>query len=438
MDASKHLLALVMLGIGLSTGHAQNSGQTVRHRKVAVEDPAQPPELVEAETSIEKKDFGAAEPLLKTVTSRDPSNYTAWFDLGFIYNALGRSDDSITAYRKAVAAKPDVFESNLNLGLMLAKAGQPDAEQFLRAATKLTPSANLKEGQARAWLSLAHLLAAKKPDEAIAAYREAAALQPNDPEPHIASGLLFQEQNQFTDAAEEYKQALALAPSSNDALTGLANIYMRGQNFREAEDVLRKLVALHPEDAGAHMQLGRLLAAAGKNEDAIIELQTAVKIAPGDKGAVRDLADLYATAGKFDLAEAQYRKLLSADPNNASLHQGLGDTYLKQKKFPEAQQEFWIAVHLKPDLGVAWGQLAIAADENKNYPLAIQALDTRSKYLPEMPVGYFLRATAYDHLRDYRKASENYHRFLDVANGQFPDQEWQARHRLIAIEPKKK
>jgi len=95
-------------------------------------------------------------------------------------------------------------------------------------------------------------------------------------------------------------------------------------------------------------------------------------------------------------------------------------------------------VHLKPDLGSAWGQLAIAANENKDYALAIQALDTRAKYLPEMPVAYFLRATAYDHLRDYRKASENYHHFLEVANGQFPDQEWQARHRLIAIEPKKK
>ncbi len=427
-----------MLGLGLNTGHAQNSGQTVRHHKVVVEDSVQSPELVQAETSIEKKEFGAAEPLLKTVTSRDPSNYTAWFDLGFVYNALGRSDESIAAYRKAVTAKPDVFESNLNLGLMLAKTGQPDAEEFLRAATKLTPTANVKEGQARAWLSLAHLLGPKKPDEAIAAYRQAAALQPNDPEPHIASGLLFQEQNQFTDAAEEYKQALALDPSSNDALTGLANIYMRAQNFREAEEVLRKLIALHPTDAGARMQLGRMLAAAGKNDDAIPELQMAVKLAPKDKEAVRDLADLYATAGKFDLAEAQYRSLLSADPNNASLHQGLGDAYLKQKKFPEAQQEFWIAVHLKPDLGVAWGQLAIAADENKNYPLAIQALDTRAKYLPEMPVGYFLRATAYDHLRDYQKASENYHRFLDVANGQFPDQEWQAKHRLIAIEPKKK
>jgi len=36
-----------------------------------------------------------------------------------------------------------------------------------------------------------------------------------------------------------------------------------------------------------------------------------------------------------------------------------------------------------------------------------------------------------------KEAAASYHQFLAVANGQFPDQEWQARHRLIAIEPKK-
>jgi hypothetical protein len=54
-----------------------------------------------------------------------------------VENALGKLDDSIAAYRKSVAAKPDIFESNLNLGLQLAKTGQPDAEEFLRAATHL-------------------------------------------------------------------------------------------------------------------------------------------------------------------------------------------------------------------------------------------------------------------------------------------------------------
>ena len=85
----------------------------------------------------------------------------------------------------------------------------------------------------------------------------------------------------------------------------------------------------------------------------------------------------------------------------------------------------------------AYGDLAVAADQNKAYGLVVPALDARAKFLPELPFGYFLRATAYDHLRDRKNAAIQYHKFLDAADGKFPDQEWQARHRLIAIEPKK-
>ena len=150
-----------------------NSGQKVHHTTVAEEEET-PPELTKAEDFIQKQDYAAAEPLLRKVTSEDATNYVAWFELGFVENGLGRKDDSIAAYRKSVAAKPGVFESNLNLGLQLAKAGQPDAEQYLRAATQLKPTSHMAEGQARAWLSLGHVLEATKPDEAVAAYRQAA------------------------------------------------------------------------------------------------------------------------------------------------------------------------------------------------------------------------------------------------------------------------
>jgi hypothetical protein len=99
--------------------------------------------------------------------------------------------------------------------------------------------------------------------------------------------------------------------------------------------------------------------------------------------------------------------------------------------------ELVAAVKLKPDYGEAYGDLALAASANKNYVLTLQALDARAKYLPEVPGTYFLRATAFDSLRDYVHASENYHKFLSVAEGRFPDEEWKARHRLITIEPKK-
>lgn len=428
------LVTAAILGVGAIL-LTQAAGQTVRHYKIAED--STPPELTQAESAIEKKDYAIAEPLLQKVVTADPGNYQAWFDLGFAYNGLGRAQDSMAAYRKSVAAKPDVFESNLNLGLMLAKTGQADAEQFLRAATTLKPTANVEEGQARAWLSLAHLLESSRPDEAIAAYQQAAVLQPKDAEPHLSAGLLLERDNHFADAEMEYTQALAIDPGSADALTGLANIYMRGQKLVDAENALRKLVTLHSSDAAAHMQLGRVLAAEGRNDDAIVELQIAAKLAPTDLALQRDMAELYVTTRRFAQAEIQYHRLLALNPNDAQSHYGLGVALLKQQKFPEAQREFLTAVSLKHDFGEAYGDLAVAASENKNYGLAIKAADARAKYLPEIPVGYFLRASAYDHLRDYKHAAENYHKFLEAANGQYPDQEWQAKHRLIAIEPRK-
>ncbi len=399
-----------------------------------------PPELTKAEELIQKQDYAGAEPLLRKVLSGDaaddPSNYVAWFELGFVENGLGKTDDSIAAYRKSVAAKPDVFESNLNLGLQLAKAGQPDAEQYLRAATQLKPTSHIAEGQARAWLSLGHVLEASKPEEALAAYRQAAVLQPKDPEPHLAAGLLLEKEEKFADAESEYKQALALGPSS-DALTGLANIYMRGHRLPEAEAELRKLVAAHPDQANARIQLGRVLAADGKYDEAITELQMGAKAAPSDESLQRDLADLYVIAKKYNEAEAAYRGLLASNPNDAALHQGLGKTLLEEKKFADAEKEFLAAVRLKPDLGTAYGDLAFAASENKDYAMTIKALDLRVKLMPDEPITYFLRASAYDHLKDFKRAAENFHLFLNTAHGKYPEQEWQAKHRLIAIEPKK-
>jgi tetratricopeptide (TPR) repeat protein len=436
-------LALPVLGFGLgavllaSTLSAQDTGRTVRHHRVAEEDPSFPPELRQAEDDIAKKDFAGAEPLLKTVVERDAGNFQAWFDLGYVDNALGKKDEAIAAYRKSVAAKPDVFESNLNLGLMLAQGGQPGAEPFLRAATKLTPTSQIDEGHARAWMGLAHVLEASDPAEAADAYLQVATLRPKDPEPRLSAGLLLEKQNRFADAEQQYRQALAIDPASPDALTALANLYMRGRRFGDAEQMLRKLLALHPEDPGAHMQLGRMLAADGQNDAAVAELQATLKMAPNDLEVQRDLADLYSMTGKYDLAQAGYQVLLGSNPKDPDLHYRLGQALLRQHKFPPAQHEFLVAVQLKPDFGGAYGDLAVAANENKNYAGVIAAMDARAKFLPEIPIGYFLRATAYDHLRNYKLAAVNYHKFLAVANGQFPDNEWQARHRLIAIEPKK-
>ncbi len=417
-----------------SSSQPHHSGH---HVQVEAEEESQPKELTEAEAAIDKQNYASAESLLRKFLEHDPNNYVAWFDLGFVENALGKLDESIAAYRKSVAAKPDVFESNLNLGLQLAKTGSSEAEQFLRAATQLKPTAHIDEGQYRAWLSLAQIVAKSNPDEALADYRRAASLQPQQAEPHLSAGILLETQNRFADAEQEYKQALVLDPNSSDAVTGLANIYMRGQKFTEAEEYLRKALALHPESAPLHIQLARVLAAEGKNDAAMPEMEAGIKLAPGDETALRELANLYATAGKIDLAEAIHHKLLIAHPSDAELHRELGQDLLRQMKFPEAKQQFSTALQLNPNFPEAYFDLAFAASKLNDYALVIKALDARLKFQPENAITYFLRGSAYDHLRDFKNAAANYRLFLKTANGKYPDQEWQAQHRLIAIEPKK-
>jgi Flp pilus assembly protein TadD len=414
---------------------------TVRHHRELVE--TQPPEIAQAEDAIQKNDFSSAETLLKKALATDPSNkepwsYQAWFDLGFVLNRLDHTDESIAAYRKSIAAKPDVFESNLNLGLMLVRARNAEAEQFLRAATALKPTAHVEEGQARAWLALAHLLEDTRPQDAFLAYGKVSELTPKDLEPHLSAGLLHERRKEFSGAEAEYRQVMALDPHSSEAAIGLANIFMKSGRLADAEPLLRTLSNERPNDAGIHLQLGRVLIAQGKKDDAIAEMQAALKLCPGDTDAQREIADLYTSAGKHDLAESSYRALVAAQPNDPELHRGLGHALLLQKKFPEAQQEFLVALRLKRDSPDVYVDLAFAASENKNYELAIRALNGRTLLNPDLPpVCYFLRASAYDHLRDYKQAALDYHHFLDIAGGKYPDQEWQATHRLIAIEPKK-
>ena len=417
---------------------AQESKPTIRHHRVEENAPEDPnAALIEqAETAMQHGDFSQAEASLQKVIVTDENNYRAWFDLGFVYNATQRPTDAINAYRKAVTAKPDVFESNLNLGLLLARQGDPvGAAQYLKAATQLKPTSNPDQGLSRAWVALGTLEASTDPQLALVAFGEAVKLTPRDPEPHIGAGAILTHQNQLESAAREYQAAIEIDPASVNALSGLVNVYITEKKYPDAEAALRKLLAANPQNSQAHLQLARVLSAEGKNDQAAQELQSASQANPDDPKLALEMGTIYAKAGKDAEAEQQLRVAVAKDPQSADAHYALGAILMHERKNPEAQQELLLAIKLKPDLAEAYGNLAVVAAANKDYVLALRALDARAKYLPEIPATYFLRATTFDNLKDIPRAVEYYQRFLAVDGGKFPDQEWQARHRLIAIDP---
>ena len=160
------------------------------------------------------------------------------------------------ALRKSVALKPDFFESNFYLGVVLQDGPWPghstnEAEKYLSAATQLTPSAHPQESLTCAWVTLGlSQESTGKEAEGLQSLAEASRISPKDPELHILVGKYSE--NKLPDyAVTEYKKALKLDPASRDALLGLDRIYERQKNYAEAEVWLGKLLASDPNDPGA-------------------------------------------------------------------------------------------------------------------------------------------------------------------------------------------
>ena len=395
------------------------------------------PSLTQAEAAIDQQKWPEAEAILRKLVAASPRDALAWFDLGYVMHAQQNYPESIAAYRGAVAAQPESFECNLNLGMMLAHEKYPEAAKYIEKATGLKPTGtHPQESLAHAWAALAEL---RSNDEkaALDAWAHAVELSP-DPQLLLAYGEALEKSGDVAGAEREFRKASESQPQSVDALSSLANLYMRSKRFPEAEDALRRLVAATPQNESARLQLGRVLSAEKKDDEAAAELQKALALRADDWDALRELALVQEREKQWAAGEVSYRALLAHFPNDADLHNGLGVVLLPQLKYTEARSEFLLCVKLKPQWGEAYGQLALAASGNKEYELAIKSLDARKKLLPETPSSYFVRATCYDHLRRMPEAVENYKAFLAISNGQFPDEEWKARHRLIAIEPEAK
>jgi tetratricopeptide (TPR) repeat protein len=389
--------------------------------------------LKDAESLLQKQQYSQAEEKLQALTATQAENPQAWFDLGFAQSHQGKTAEAIAAYKKATQLDTKWFEAQQNLGLTLAKWGDlTSAATALRTAVTLKPTVGGQQALAGAWISLAQVTEESAPQESLAAYQKAAELDPANSEAQLGVARIAERAGNSTAAEQQYLKLAAAG--NNDSIERLISLYLKQKRFADAESWLHKYISANPQNSAAQLQLGKLLAAEGKTQEAIATLEPLYKASPSPKLA-RDLANLYLETKQYPAAADLLRPLISESPTDAQLHFDYGTALMHQLKYSEAQAVLLKAVQLKPNMVEAYFDLGYAAEQNKNYQLTIRALDTRAKLQPETPATLFLRATAYDNLRMYKPAAENYKLFLKAAAGKFPDQEFQARHRLKAILP---
>ncbi|HSY37202.1 MAG TPA: tetratricopeptide repeat protein [Acidobacteriaceae bacterium] len=399
-------------------------------------------QVTEAESALEKQDYKTAEAKLKVLAAANPKDGRVQYDLGFAEERNGEDADAARAYAAAIAAIPEFAEPKVALGLLDARAGRTqDAHKQLTDAAMLQTAE--PELRGRALRALAHMDEASNPDAAREELLAALKLTPETPDDGLMGAELADRSGDSVDAIPAYQRALKLMPGDLDATAGLAHALQHAGKLADADAVLAPALKEHPNDVRLVAQAASLYAAEGKAAEAIpllVQLRASDQKLAADPDMTRLLAQLEYVNGDNVEAEKLYTELLVANPNDPMLLDALGSAQVKQGKDAAAEATFAKAVkqragfHDDQAWGEAEGHLAFAASKNNDPQTSLAALDARSTVLPNSPTSLFLQATAHDKLRQNKQAIAAYKAFLAIAGDKFPDQTFEAQHRIIALE----
>ena len=125
-----------------------------------------------------------------------------------VQKRLGKFDDAVASYRRALAINPDFAEAHNNLGTVLHKLGRIDeALQSYQYALKIDPeNADVHNNLGILQNQLGQL------EAAAASYRRSLESNPSYIEAHSNLGSVLADLGQLEGAAESYRRALEIDP----------------------------------------------------------------------------------------------------------------------------------------------------------------------------------------------------------------------------------
>lgn len=341
--------------------------------------------------ALDQKDYPRAIEVFHAAIAADPNDYAAHFNLGYAYTMAGQDADAAAEYRKVLELHPGVYEAQLNLANSLFRLQRfAEAEHEFSAALLLKPDAAAAES---------------------------------------GLGRSLARQGRLAEAEPHYRKAGAADSSYKDFLLELASLY---EDHHEAD---KAIAILHdfPANPAAQEHLGALLIESGKPADAVAPLEFAVAQSPTAANRLQ-LAQAYSKLNQVGKAEPLAAAALASAPEDNDLRMFYGRLLRDERKFPEAAAQFQAVATRDPKSASAWNELAGVELMMDQYPQALAAFDQVRALGAETPANLFFRGLAFDHLHQAKQALDNYNRFLAESKGAFPNQEFQARQRVLALE----
>jgi tetratricopeptide (TPR) repeat protein len=243
----------------------------------------------------------------------DPGEARIWSNKGFALHNLGRHQEAVECYNKALTLNPQLNDVWSSKGASLDAMGcrQEALNCYDNALVTDFRNANTWNNKGTTLNSLG------RNDEALGCYVEALAIDPHSAEAWNNKGSSLDALGRHEEAIRHYDKALAIDPRYASAW------YNKGASFaaqgirQEALACYDKALAISPKDATVWYNKGNALDDMGRHEEAIECYHEALAIDPRYAEAWNNKGGALVALGRYGEAVECYEKALAFNPRDA-------------------------------------------------------------------------------------------------------------------------
>jgi tetratricopeptide (TPR) repeat protein len=281
-----------------------------------------------------------------------PLHPPAMLLLGVARRTSGDTQGALEVFQSLVTNQPNWAVAHYDLGLALSDANQPGAAlSAWRRAVALKP--NLPD----AWRAIAdHLTAIGDADGADAAYAQHIKASTHDPRLLVAASALVD--GRIPQAELLLRNHLKQYPNDVAALRMLAEVAARLGRNTDAEALLERCVELAPSFTAARHQWAIILHRQNKIAEALRQIDHLSRLDPRNS-AYRNLRALVLVKiGEYTQAMELYANVLKTQPDHAKIWLSYGHTLATAGREAESIAAYRRTIALLPQLGEAYWSLA--------------------------------------------------------------------------------
>lgn len=284
---------------------------------------------------------------------------------GRILMEVGRDEEAQVEFERAVeAGDPDSLTAELNLAILQFERGQRDEamQRFDRFIDVYNQTPNLSAADLTAVGTAVRYLGIREHElfqDAVKAYDEAIALDPNALEPRLLMGEMFIDTYNSPEAHRAFQEVLAINPVHPRALLGMARAKHFDGDNAEAFELAEKSLEINYQYAPAHVLLARMKLVSENAAEAEAEVQKALAVNPRSLGALSVLGTIRFLQGDERGFEEVRDRVLALNPSYGDFYLTAAEVAAQHRRYADAARLARLAVETDPQLWAGYGALGL-------------------------------------------------------------------------------